>query len=38
MSDFKVFYDKKQDVLFLGREGREEEAVEISPQLNKSQV
>jgi uncharacterized protein YuzE len=31
MSDFRVFYDEKQDVLFLGKEGREEEAVELAP-------
>jgi uncharacterized protein YuzE len=34
MSDFKIFYDEKHDVLFLGREGKEEEAVEISPGVN----
>ena len=31
MSDFKVFYDEEQDVLYLGREGQEEEAVELEP-------
>jgi len=31
MSDFKVFYDEKQDVLYLGREGQEEEALELAP-------
>jgi len=34
MSDFKVFYDDKQDVLYLGREGDEEEAVELAPGVN----
>ena len=31
MSDFRVFYDEVQDVLYLGREGQEEEAVELAP-------
>jgi uncharacterized protein YuzE len=31
MSDFRVFYDEVQDVLYLGREGEEEEAVELAP-------
>jgi uncharacterized protein YuzE len=31
MSDFKVFYDEEQDVLYLGRKGQEEEAVELAP-------
>jgi uncharacterized protein YuzE len=31
MSDFKVFYDEEQDLLYLGTEGREEEAVELAP-------
>jgi uncharacterized protein YuzE len=30
-SDFKVFYDEVRDVLYLGREAREEEAVELAP-------
>jgi uncharacterized protein YuzE len=30
-SDFKVFYDEVRDVLYLGREGQEEEAVELAP-------
>lgn len=34
MNDFKVFYDEKQDVLFLGRQGEEEETVELSPGVN----
>jgi len=34
MSDFKVFYDEEQDVLYLGREGQEEEAVELAPGVN----
>ena len=31
MSDFRVFYDEKQDVLYFGREGQEEETVELAP-------
>jgi len=34
MSDFKVFYDEKQDVLYFGREGQEEETVELAPGVN----
>jgi uncharacterized protein YuzE len=34
MGDFKVFYDEEQDVLYLGREGQEEEAVELAPGVN----
>jgi uncharacterized protein YuzE len=31
MKDFKVFYDEEQDVLYLGKEAREREAVELAP-------
>jgi uncharacterized protein YuzE len=31
MSDFSVLYDEKQDVLYFGREGEEEETVELAP-------
>ena len=34
MGEFKVFYNDKQDVLFLGREGQEEEVVELAPGVN----
>ena len=34
MKDFKVFYDEKQDVLYLAKEGQEEEVVELSPGVN----
>ena len=34
MKDFKVFYDEKEDILYLAREGNEEEIVEISPFVN----
>lgn len=34
MSDFKVFYDDEEDILFLAKEGEEAEVVEISPGVN----
>ena len=34
MSDFRVYYDEEQDILYMGREGEEEEAVEVSPGVN----
>jgi uncharacterized protein YuzE len=34
MEDFKVFYDEKEDILYLAREGQEEEVVELSPGVN----
>lgn len=34
MEDFKVFYDVKQDILYLAKEGEEEEVVELSPGVN----
>jgi len=34
MEDFKVFYDEKEDVLYLGKEGQEEEVVELAPGIN----
>lgn len=34
MKDFKIHYDEKSDVLHLGKEGREEEVVEVAPGLN----
>ena len=34
MADFKVFYDEKEDILYLSREGVEEEVVELSPGVN----
>ena len=34
MSDFRVFYDEKQDILYFGREGQEEQAVELAPGVN----
>jgi uncharacterized protein YuzE len=34
MDDFKVFYDEKEDVLYLAKEGEEAEVVEISPGIN----
>jgi uncharacterized protein YuzE len=34
MSEFKVFYDEEQDVLYFGKEGQEEESVELAPGVN----
>ena len=34
MSDFHVFYDEKQDVLYFGKPGEEEESVELAPGVN----
>ena len=34
MEEFKVIYDEKEDVLFLAREGQEEEIVELAPGVN----
>ena len=34
MNAFKVFYDEKEDVLYLAKEGVEHEFVEIAPGVN----
>lgn len=34
MKDFKVFYDEKEDILYIGKEGEEEEVIELSPGVN----
>lgn len=34
MNKFKVHYDEEDDILFIGKEGEEEEFVEIEPNLN----
>lgn len=34
MEGFKVFYDEKEDVLYLAKEGQEEEVVELGPGIN----
>ena len=34
MQDFKVFYDEDNDILYLAKQGQEEEVVEISPGVN----
>ena len=34
MKDFKVFYDEKEDILYLGKEGQEEEIVELATGIN----
>jgi len=34
MYDLKVHYDEKEDILYIAKEGEEEEVVEISPGIN----
>ncbi len=34
MKGFRVFYDEKEDILYLGKEGQEEEIVELAPGIN----
>lgn len=34
MKDFKVFYDEREDILYIGKEGAEEEVIELSPGVN----
>lgn len=34
MDDFRVFYDGEEDILYLAKEGQEEETVELSPGVN----
>ena len=34
MNEFKVHYDEVQDILHLGREGQENEVLELSPGVN----
>ena len=34
MEDFKVFYDEKEDILYLAKKGQEEEIIEIAPGVN----
>jgi uncharacterized protein YuzE len=34
MKDFKIFYDEEEDILYLGKEGKEEEVMELSPRVN----
>jgi len=34
MDDFKVFYDDEEDILYLAKEGKEAEVVELSPGVN----
>jgi uncharacterized protein YuzE len=31
---FKLFYDEKEDILYLAKEGEEEEVVELAPGVN----
>ena len=34
MEDFKVFYDEKEDILYLAKKGQEEKVVELAPGVN----
>ena len=34
MEGFKVFYDEEDDILYLGKEGQEEEVIELSTGVN----
>ena len=34
MKAFEVFFDEKEDILYLAKEGMEHEVVEISPGVN----
>ena len=34
MNAFEVFFDEKEDILYLAKEGMEHEVVEISPGVN----
>lgn len=34
MKDFKASYDEKEDILYLAKEGEEQEVVEIAPGIN----
>lgn len=34
MKDFKVFYDDEEDILYLAKEGQEEEVIELAPGIN----
>jgi uncharacterized protein YuzE len=34
MKDFTVSYDEKEDILYLGKEGEENEVVELSPSVS----
>lgn len=34
MEDFKISYDEAEDILYLAKEGEEEEVMEVSPGVN----
>ena len=34
MKNFKALYDEKEEILYLAREGKEEEVVELAPGVN----
>lgn len=34
MKEFRIYYDEQDDILYLAKEGKEEEVVELSPGVN----
>jgi uncharacterized protein YuzE len=34
MKDFRVFYDEKENILYLAKQGEEEEVMEVAPGVN----
>ena len=34
MKEFEIYYDETEDILYLAKEGEQEEVVEISPGVN----
>lgn len=34
MKNFKVFYDDEEDILYLAKEGQEEEVIELAPGIS----
>ena len=34
MKNFRVFYDEKEDILYLAKQGQEEEVMEVAPGVN----
>ena len=34
MKEFEIYYDETEDILYLAREGEQEEVVELSPGVN----
>ena len=34
MKNFKIFYDEGEDILYLAKQGQEEEVIELAPGVN----